>query len=225
MPSFLRHTHSIHIYARLARTPQQAVSLARLLPYVSIIGICWMNGLYVPGGISNNFFSRLRLPRFWFYVWLPLPLPYFSISLFLALALAPRGLQFSVSGPPFSCFFASPPRGPVSFTRPISPLSLCGWNLSDFTLLLLLLLHEDTNTQTYGFICTCIYLLMAYFCLFMYSYAMSKIIVNMLIKHAPQQCVCVLSLSTPHSPLSLCQHSASFFIRGDPIELPANMVC
>jgi len=34
------HTAYICTYARLARTPQQAVSLARLLPYVSIIGIC-----------------------------------------------------------------------------------------------------------------------------------------------------------------------------------------
>lgn len=40
-----------------------------LLPYVSIIGICWMNGLYVPQGI------RISLPMRCMKQPLPLPLP------------------------------------------------------------------------------------------------------------------------------------------------------
>lgn len=56
---------------------QMAVPLARLLPYVSIIGICWMNGLYVPRGISNNFFPGSRASTLCFRCFLP----YFWICL------------------------------------------------------------------------------------------------------------------------------------------------
>lgn len=100
-------------------------------------------------------------------------------------------LSLSLS-PPFSCFC-------VCACRPSHSLSLSlhsGYILRlkskrFYIVIVIIATHTHTphtRTPTHiraCFICTCIYLLMAYFCLFMYSYAMSKIIVNMLIKYAP----------------------------------------
>lgn len=86
--------------------------------------------------------------------------------------------------PPFSCFVRDWP------SRSSRPPTHCGYTLrlksKRFYIVIVIIARRCSVLIQVGFICTCIYLLMAYFCLFMYSYAMSKIIVNMLIKFAPR---------------------------------------
>lgn len=65
-----------------------------LLPYVSIIGICWMNGLYVPQGI------RISLPMRCMKQPLPLPLPLLlllQLRLSLVVCVTVLGASISLS--------------------------------------------------------------------------------------------------------------------------------
>lgn len=69
-----------------------------LLPYVSIIGICWMNGLYVPQGI------RISLPMRCMKQPLPLPLPLLLLlRLRLSLVVCVTVLGASISLSPSRC--------------------------------------------------------------------------------------------------------------------------